>query len=321
MAPPHTQLPSQKRMETSIQRAEIVVLTNLGWGYKKISKKTGVPVPTVQGIVKRHRISGRIDDAPRSGRPTLLSPANLAAIEYAVENNPHASLDDLTDQLHALKVKVGRTTINIGTKQLGFRLLIPRKKPSLDDFQKIRRKFWCYRQTGQRIRVRTGEELQRTNLAPTFRSGCIGIGCWAAITYESRTPLIHVRKRTPAKQTSKCDRLGLNAQQYASEINEPFLIPYLLSLNPPVHGLQLFLPANSPDLNPIENAWHLLKSRLRKRFSHSSAEHQPHTKEELWTAMEEEWEAIEQITLDKLLDSMPNCVEAVISANGGHTKW
>ncbi|RPA93290.1 hypothetical protein L873DRAFT_1793721 [Choiromyces venosus 120613-1] len=31
--------------------------------------------------------------------------------------------------------------------------------------------------------------------------------------------------------------------------------------------------------------------------------------------MEEEWEAIEQITLDKLLDSMPNRVEAVISAD------
>ncbi|RPA96234.1 hypothetical protein L873DRAFT_1811637 [Choiromyces venosus 120613-1] len=58
MAPPHTQK-----------------------GYKQISKKTGVPVPTVQGIVKRYHTYGQIEDAPRSGRPTLLSQYNLEAIE------------------------------------------------------------------------------------------------------------------------------------------------------------------------------------------------------------------------------------------------
>jgi transposase len=31
------------------------------------------------------------------------------------------------------------------------------------------------------------------------------------------------------------------------------------------HGLEF--PPNSPDLNPIENCWIILKSRLRKRFS------------------------------------------------------
>ena len=33
------------------------------------------------------------------------------------------------------------------------------------------------------------------------------------------------------------------------------------------------LPSFSPDLNPIENAWHLLKSRLRKRFTQGSIGH------------------------------------------------
>ena len=37
--------------------------------------------------------------------------------------------------------------------------------------------------------------------------------------------------------------------------------------------------------------------------------------------MVEEWEEIDQITLDSLLDSELNHVAAVISANGGHTKW
>ena len=64
---------------------------------------------------------------------------------------------------------------------------------------------------------------------------------------------------------------------------------------------------------------HLLKGRLWKRFT--LVEDRPHTEEQLWMAIEEEWEAIAQITIDRLLDSMSNRVTAVISANGGHTKW
>ena len=148
-------------------------------------------------------------------------------------------------------------------------------------------------------------------MASSFRSNRITIGCWAAITYGSRTPLVGIRQCTPDERTSKRDRLGLNAQQYADEINEPFLIPYLLSLDVPLEQLQigednatphkgapnralmaaystrrLYPPANSPDLNLIGNVWHLLKGRLRKRFT--LVEDRPHTEEQLWMAMEEE---------------------------------
>jgi len=113
-------------------------------------------------------------------------------------------------------------------------------------------------------------------LAPSFRSNHITIGCWAAITYGSQTPLVCIQQSTPDERTSKPDRLGPNAQQYAHEINEPFLIPYLLSLDIPLEQLQigednatphkgapnrvltaaygtrrLYLPANSPDLNLV----------------------------------------------------------------------
>jgi len=199
-------------------------------------------------------------------------------------------------------------------------------------------------QPGRKVRIRPGEELRDKNLSAGFKSGSVGVGFWAAIAYGRRTPLIRIRKRKPEERTNPRDRLGTNAVQYATEVYEPYLIPFLFSLDIPIEKILVLddnvgyhraglnrtltsaygikkcpLPAFSPDLNPIENAWHLLKSRLRKRFTRS--EHRPHTEDELWEALSEEWERIDQSTLDRLIDSMPERIAAVVKAEGAHTKW
>ncbi|PWW72884.1 hypothetical protein C7212DRAFT_220514, partial [Tuber magnatum] len=83
---------------------------------------------------------------------------------------------------------------------------------------------------------------------------------------------------------------------------------------------KLPIPANSRHLNHIENVWHILKIRLHKRFTQNRWE-RPASDGELWKVMEKEWDAIDQQTLDKLVDSLPCRVEAIIAVNGNHTKW
>src|SRR5205807_7979757 len=61
-------------------------------------------------------------------------------VERTVQENPRASLNEMTKSLQNLDI--GCTTVNKVTKQLGFQLRIPRKKPFLNPFAKIRRKFW-----------------------------------------------------------------------------------------------------------------------------------------------------------------------------------
>jgi transposase len=82
---------------------------------------------------------------------------------------------------------------------------------------------------------------------------------------------------------------------------------------------QLPWPPNSPDLNPIENVWALLKRKLRKRFS--NIEKRPHSAAELYQAAREEWQTIPQQTLDEWINRMPERMRAVLDADGGHTKW
>jgi hypothetical protein len=196
---------------------------------------------------------------------------------------------------------------------------------------------------GHKVRYHPGEQLNEKHLKPTFKSGRTMIQVWGAFQYGSRCNLVLVRKRNASERTTPTDKLGMNTKQFCEEIIESNLAHYWQSLEDPedsyliednlkVHQNKLSKeyraaygikkddwPAGSPDLNPIENAWRMLKSALKKRWS--SRERRPHSAHELFIAAQEEWEALSQSKLDKLVDSLPSRVEACLKANGGHTKW
>nr|AAA88882.1 Tc1-like transposase [Drosophila virilis]CAA89219.1 Tc1-like transposase [Drosophila virilis] len=73
-------------------------------------------------------------------------------------------------------------------------------------------------------------------------------------------------------------------------------------------------PAQSPDLNPIENLWAFLKKRVGKRS--------PTNKNALIKAIQEEWIKIPEIyDLHNLIQSMSRRLRAVMDANGQYTKY
>lgn len=74
-------------------------------------------------------------------------------------------------------------------------------------------------------------------------------------------------------------------------------------------------PAWSPDLNPIEHVWRMLK-RL-----YSSLSSPPKGKEAREAKLQELWESIPQGYIDDLMDSMPRRLQAVIDNKGGATTY
>ena len=74
-------------------------------------------------------------------------------------------------------------------------------------------------------------------------------------------------------------------------------------------------PAQSPDLNPIENIWAIIKRRISRR------RHKIKTAEEMGQAVQREWELLTEKDIQKCVDSMQKRVRQCIKNEGGSTKY
>lgn len=96
-----------------------------------------------------------------------------------------------------------------------------------------------------------------------------------------------------------------NAKQHTSKKTSAFIHDN----NIPV--LQGF-PAQSPDLNIIENVWKMLEDRIKAR--------RPRTLAGLWRVAREEWDSIDQQSIKKCVESLPKRME-LIEERGGCWMW
>ncbi len=80
------------------------------------------------------------------------------------------------------------------------------------------------------------------------------------------------------------------------------------------HGVTVLdWPANSPDLNPIENIWGIVKRKMRDT--------RPNNADDLKATVKETWASIPPQQCHKLNTSMPRWIEAVIKAKWAPTKY
>ncbi|TFK17687.1 hypothetical protein FA15DRAFT_604599 [Coprinopsis marcescibilis] len=68
-------------------------------------------------------------------------------------------------------------------------------------------------------------------------------------------------------------------------------------------------------MNIIEHVWDQLDALVRSRNP------LPTNKEQLWEALQEEWYRFPKAALDKLYESMPRRVEALLASRGHATKY
>ena len=82
-------------------------------------------------------------------------------------------------------------------------------------------------------------------------------------------------------------------------------------------------PPYSPDMNLIENLWAHLKLELHRRYPETAnlSGSPEYIRQLISERVHEEWWTIGEEVSDRLIDSMPHHVEALIKARGWYTKY
>ena len=74
-------------------------------------------------------------------------------------------------------------------------------------------------------------------------------------------------------------------------------------------------PAKSPDLNPIEHVWAIMKRRIRRQIRPGDDMNQ------LESLVRREWDQLDQQVIRSLVDSMPSWVRKVIEHEGDESGY
>ena len=185
-------------------------------------------------------------------------------------------------------------------------------------------RFLIHRSDGRAyVRRMVGEALNANCLQSTVKHGGGGIMVWGCISRKGMGILEKVEGRLdgngyinilenaliPTRDMLSMPRGWIFQQDNATCHTSRLVKQWFNDENVTVMNW----PAQSPDLNPLENLWDHLKRVVHKN--------NPHNVKEVWTVINEAWNEFPHERLLKLIDSMPNRCKAVIKARGGPTRY
>jgi transposase len=322
---------------------------------EQVARKMERDPTTIRRFIAKYRNTGKIENLPRSGRPPLLNNQEKEVLSQKAKNERHKPLHEIVNDLgfncslatasralhdsgirsyiaakkpfvsenHA-KARVVWCEKNQNQVPYYWRQVIFSDETSVE-IGKQSRQVKVWRQPGERYNAEC--------LTPSFKSGRNSVMAWGCFIGENKGPLVFCDEYKEKKEK-------ISAKTYL-KILENNLVPFHSAMrgtigknmvfqhdNAPIHTAHkvtqwfqkkniiiMDWPACSPDLNPIENVWKLMKDNIQKR------ENFPRTVDELKIALKEEWSNFDPSLLKRVVDSMPRRIEAVLEAKGSPTKY
>lgn len=330
------------------ERHQAIGMLRGGMSARRVANTFNVHESTIGRLRTRFEASNDVLDLPRTGRPRVTTArqdrvirlrhlrdrqrsASHTAAETPGTHNNRISDQTVRRRLHEVNLRARRPLFGLMLTDVRRR----RRRDWAQNHQNWTLRQWsnvmfsdesrfCLSHADGRVRVwrRVGERYSDAAVLQRDRWGGGSLMVWAGITAAGRTELIHVNG-------------NLTGARYLDEILRPVVLPFVRRHNVTFqqdnarpHTARIctaFItqeniptlpwPAFSPDLSPIEHLWDVLDRRIRNR------EPQPGNIPQLLQALQEEWEAIPQNQIRRLVNSMRRRIAAVIQARGGHTRY
>ena len=339
-------------------RSRLCELRNLGYSFPHIHKiHPEVCLSTIKTTYYREANRINNQSKPRTGAPRKLSDEQRDHLyDIATHQNPHITNRELVNEVDGT---VKKRSIQRLLREMGRRKWRQKQRPEIKDSHAERRLQWarmyesftpdmwarvkwsdeCMVERGAGIRpvwtfTRPCDQLVKHDIQEKRCGKSVKKMFWAAFGQDTRTGLI------PLDGDPDSRRGGITARVIVS-LYEAFLPTILqpgdifMQDNASVHTARItrailqsmgvstmIWPPYSPDLNPIENLWSLMKAEIYKLYP--DLEQADDTEETLYYLIEaakEAWHEIDSTILYNLSVTMPHRVQAVIDADGWYTKY
>lgn len=332
-----------------LDRARAIGHIQAGTPKTHVAEMFGVNLSTIKRLCRRFQETAQVKDRQRSGRPKKTTENDDRRIRLTALRQRTVTARKLQANLRRQNIIVSDQTIRRRLHARGLKARTPAKKPFLRDNHRHQRLAWCRQHRHWNVQqwrnvlftdesrfcLRKGDGREKVwrRQGERYTDSCIarktafnggGVMVWGGICSQGKTQLVVVNG-------------NMNAVQYQQQILDPVAIPYLRTMgnnaifqddNARPHRARLITdhlaaeniermdwPACSPDLNPIEMLWDQLGRAVRQRITRNS------TIADLRHMLIEEWNAIPQDRIQRLVRSMRRRCVAVIQAAGGSTRY
>lgn len=331
------------------KKARIVAWRNAGFTNGQIQEKIPLSKRQIGRIYAKYAEKENFYEVePKSGRPPKLSDRD---VRVATRHLANTSAHDATDLQQKFFPDVSTKTVIRALERAGLESHIRRPAPFISRPNLKKRRDWAEKHLHWTVKKwhrvlfsdesifrvfgsdglewcwrRPGERLDPRFTKKRVKHGCGKVTVWGMITPDGPGRLVRIHGNMDKflyRSILEDDLLGtfedleMDPRKFIFQHdNDPkhtaAVVKEWFQEN---HINVLPWAPSSADINIIEHVWDRLDRQVRSRNP------LPQTEDQLWAALLEEWAKLDVEFIQKLYESLPRRVQAVVNAKGGNTRY